>query len=220
MFQWRTSFNRHLLSSSKSYAYRYIRNFMLLSQHHNPAKSHWVLKTPIHSLFMNDFLEQFDDATVIVTHRDPLVVIPSVCKLIYFFNAIHCRDVRQSSITRYFSNEEIGVDMCEMVRRMGFNLQNIDFQSPSDQSRVIHVEYDALLRDPIGIVRDIYQRAGLELSEAAEGQMQEYLEENKREREKAKRGSTFCPYSLEEFSLTEEFVRSETLSYRRWRGYE
>lgn len=62
---------------NKQYAYRYIRRFLqVISTHYRP-RSHFLLKAPIHTLFIDSLIREFPDARVIVTHRDPVGIIMS-----------------------------------------------------------------------------------------------------------------------------------------------
>jgi len=91
--------------------------------------------------------------------------------------------------------------------------------SERDQKRILDVEYDEFVKDPMGVVKDIYNKAGLTLTEEAERRMRAYIDENQRDRKKGK-GSVFYPYTLEEFGLDEEYVKREMAEYRNKHGYK
>eukprot|EP01100_Stratorugosa_tubuloviscum_P015124 TRINITY_DN849_c0_g5_i1.p1 TRINITY_DN849_c0_g5~~TRINITY_DN849_c0_g5_i1.p1 ORF type:complete len:691 (+),score=271.48 TRINITY_DN849_c0_g5_i1:96-2168(+) len=65
---------------NKQFAYRYLRRLLqILSSEYKP-KTHWLLKAPVHSLWVDAMMKEFPDACVVVTHRDPRHVIPSWTK--------------------------------------------------------------------------------------------------------------------------------------------
>ena len=49
---------------------------------YRPAKSHWTLKAPIYTVCFPTIFEDYPDVRVVVTHRNPLVTLPSVCRLL------------------------------------------------------------------------------------------------------------------------------------------
>jgi len=62
---------------NKAYYYKYQRRLLQVLSSKYPPRSHWVLKAPIHSLFLGPLLNEFSDARVIITHRHPSAVLPS-----------------------------------------------------------------------------------------------------------------------------------------------
>src|SRR5262249_18399105 len=52
---------------------------------------HWVLKAPAHLSWLEELLDAFPDASVIVTHRDPLQVVSSWCSLMAGVRSIRQR---------------------------------------------------------------------------------------------------------------------------------
>ncbi len=206
-------------ATPKDYNYEFLGKFLAVSQHYHPPSSHWVLKSPIHGFFFPNLLREFPSATIVVTHRDPLKTIPSIAKLLGIMGAFFVRDVQTDGVTPYMYKESFGVDMCDFVKRIVYTIMETrKVASDEDVRRIMDVEYEELMRDPMGVVKGIYRQAGVELSQEAERKMVEYIEENRRERGKGK-GSAYLPYSLEEFGLTEDDVKREMEEYRQSRGY-
>ena len=136
--------------------------------------------------------------------------------------SLYVRDTHTSALTRYMTKDELGKDLCESLKiaidSMYRFRERDEMEGGSGGKRVMDVEYDDLIRDPIGVVREIYRKAGLVLTEEAEEKMKGYLEKNKREREGGK-GSTHSPYSLEEFGIDSAYVKNVMREYRERRGY-
>lgn len=216
---WRSSYNELIWTTPKDYNYNFLHKFLTLSQHYHPPSSHWVLKCPIHGFFFPNLLKEFPSATIVVTHRDPLKTIPSIAKLLGIMGAFFVRDVQTDGVTPYMFKESFGLDMCDFSKRIVYTIMETrKVASDEDVRRIMDVEYEDIIKDPMGVVKKIYRKAGLEMSAETERKMAEYIEENRQEREKGK-GSAFLPYALEEFGLTEEYVREEMAEYRQSRGY-
>jgi hypothetical protein len=77
----------------------------------------------------------------------------------------------------------------------------------SDPSRFVDVDYRQFVEDPMAAVRGIYRSFGLELNEATERSMQEYVAANPQKKHGAHR------YSMEEYGLTPEQVRERLADY-------
>ena len=61
----------------KRLAFRYERLFFTMLDAYRPAKSHWTLKAPVYTLYFPMIFEEYPDVRVVVTHRNPLVTLPS-----------------------------------------------------------------------------------------------------------------------------------------------
>jgi hypothetical protein len=55
------------------------RLFEMLDSYKHPS-SHWTLKAPSYAPFIKETFEEYPDAKLIITHRNPLITIPSVCR--------------------------------------------------------------------------------------------------------------------------------------------
>jgi hypothetical protein len=74
------------------YICRYLHMFFKLLDSKNPPKSHWVTKNPDHSQYLEQLVDEFPKANLIVTYRDPVSVIPSWLKLTlvaFHYNLYH-----------------------------------------------------------------------------------------------------------------------------------
>jgi len=82
----------------------------VLSFNYNP-KSHWVLKAPIHSLYIETLLAEFPDACIINTHRDPKEVVVSWTKFQMQMLSIYC----ESSFDGTKEFASMTRQMCELM---------------------------------------------------------------------------------------------------------
>lgn len=81
-----------------------------------------------------------------------------------------------------------------------------------------HVTYNKLIEQPVEVVKSIYKQFGWKFTAEYERIINEYLEENKRQRDavKAKKGSAAAlhTYTAEEFSIsTQELMEGDFADY-------
>ena len=74
--------------------YRYFRRYLQLLSYRYKAESHWVLKAPLHALYIKALVREFPDVRIINTHRDPKDIIASWTKS--QFQMVRAADVHAS----------------------------------------------------------------------------------------------------------------------------
>jgi hypothetical protein len=160
---------------------------------------YWVLKAPTHIFSLPQLLAAFPDAAVIVTHRDPRHVIPSLCSLAAGFRGI---------LTNRLDLQRLGANFAEAlptgVERM------IAARATLDPARFLDVAYDDLVADPIATVRAACNHFGYAFTPEYEANACRYLADNPRHKHGAHR------YRLEDFGLDEETVDGQFAAYRSW----
>lgn len=112
----------------------------------------WALKYPNHVIAMNEILEVYPDARFVMTHRDPVQTLASIAKMTY-----NLRGVRTA---HKVDPHEVGRHMRHFVQR------HIDrimaFDRGEHGGRVVHVDYYALVANPVGEMRRIHQGIGID----------------------------------------------------------
>ncbi len=184
--------------------YEYHRHFLQHLQWRTPGKR-WVLKAPSHLLALEALLKVYPDAGIILTHRDPLKVLASCAS----FTEV---------LRRAFSDRVDKVSLAQEVRQRweeGAGLAVKYRQMPGDlQEQLFDVRYPDLVRQPMSMVRRIYEFFNLELTPAAEGAMQRFLQANPKNKDGVHR------YSLEEFRLDPHEERRRFQFYMDFFGLE
>ena len=160
---------------------------------------HWVLKAPAHLYSLPPLLRAFPDAAIIVTHRDPLQVIPSICSLAAGFRSIQ---------TNRLDLRRLGAEFAEAMA-VGPE-RAIAARATLDPSRFFDVSYDRMVADPIATVRQACAHFGYDFTPEYESRARRYLLENPRHKHGAHR------YRLEDFGLDEETVNRHFAAYRGW----
>lgn len=184
--------------NNKEFAYVYHRLFFqMLNQAWTP-ESHWVLKAPVHSTYMDSLVKQYPDARIVITHRDPVAVVPSWARLLesytnWSYTPFACDRI---SYGRYITDSLV---LCaERVMEWG---------KKTDPKTYFDVIYSDMVKDPIAMVEKIYDHFGLEMSEEFRENMRTWIKENRQ----GKWGRR--EYSLADYNLTKEQIQKEFKEY-------
>ncbi|CAF3638527.1 unnamed protein product [Rotaria sp. Silwood1] len=63
--------------TNKNFAYEYHKTFLQMLNNVDTPRSHWILKSPIHTFFLDTLLRHYPSASFIMTHRRLDEVLPS-----------------------------------------------------------------------------------------------------------------------------------------------
>ncbi|MCK0092679.1 sulfotransferase [Rhodococcus sp. HNM0563] len=167
---------------------RHRRNLQLIGL--PDAGKRWVLKNPSHLFALDELLTVYPDALVVVTHRDPRTVIPSVCSL-----AAQATE----GWSETFVGDTIGRSQLDLWSR-GYATFT-EARSRHDPAQFVDVDYRDFVADPLETIRGIYDRLDTDLTIEAERAMTAiHAESRSGSRKPAHR------YTLEEFGLCAEAV--------------
>ena len=153
-------------------AYRWHRLFLQHLQSRHPAPR-WVLKSPGHLWCLGALLDEYPNALLVQTHRDPLRIIASLSSLMSVLRRLGSDAISQPENAAEFAGYLVsGLDRSVAAREDG--------TVPAD--RVVDVQFRAFMADPFTTIREIYDRLGLELTEDSEQRMRAFLATNTVER--------------------------------------
>lgn len=171
-------------------------NYRLIGARTSPSRT-WLLKNPSHLFNLDAILETFPDARIVLTHRDPLKTIPSVCNLLHAMRVKEGRetDERAKIGLREMNMWGVAVERMEAARR----------RHPEAFHDVFHAE---LVRDAIGVARRIYARFDLELTPSTQAGMRQWMKDVAPTRQGAQH------YAAADFRLSEEQIADRFRSYR------
>jgi hypothetical protein len=154
----------------------------------------WLLKAPAHLWGLDALLATFPDAAIVWNHRDPVACIASACSMTQALMA-----------TIPFDAKQLGPAVLEFyARSLDRALAARETLAPE---RIVDVEHDAFVADPMGTVQRVYRHFGLALSREAEEAMRGHADANP----KGKHGSH--DYGLAEYGLDEAQVRERFRDY-------
>lgn len=184
--------------------YEYHRHFLQHLQWRTPGKR-WVLKAPSHLLALEGLLQVYPDAGIILTHRDPLKVLGSCASFTEVLRRAFSDRVDKVSLAQEVRERwEEGAGLAVKYRQMAGDLQK----------QMFDVRYPELMREPMSMVRRIYEFFDLEFTPAAEVAMQRFLQANPKNKDGMHR------YSLEEFRLNPQEERRRFQFYVDFFGLE
>jgi hypothetical protein len=172
-----------LLNTDMTSAYTYERSVLQMLQSRAPGT--WSLKMPSHAVHIEALLAVFPDVRIIWAHRDPFKACASFLRLNYLSRAVLGADV----------------DVVEIVPNVLRQLQahiNRPLQARQriGDDRFFDLHYASLMRDPIGVMRSLYEWAGDELTQSTERAMLAWLRRNPQDRFGVQ------PYSLDGSGVT------------------
>ncbi len=149
------------------------------------ARERWVLKTPAHLAYLKYLLAQYPDADVVWTHRRPLDAIAS-------FSSLAC------TLRRGFSNDidPLATGAYEFRHFAAMAQRGMADREALDSGQFIDVSFQSICADPMIVIRAIYSRIGMALSNDTQLRMRDYL----RRRPRHLYGEHH--YSADEFRLT------------------
>lgn len=194
------SYAHWLEEQDQTPAYRYMKRVLQSLQWQRAADgegARWVLKTPHHLEWLDVLLEVFPDATIVWTHRDPHQVVPSFCSML-----AHGRGVFSDEVDPH----EIGRSWLRKGARMLSRAMEV--RSKVGEQRFIDVRYAELMQDPLRVVRDIEERAGMKWSRDTETRMRDTLRTQVQHRHGVHR------YRMSDFGLCDRDVDHALAHYR------
>lgn len=162
-----------------TYAYSYYKKQLQWLQRKSPGKR-WLLKAPSHLMGTKALLDEFPDAVIIKTHRDPVESIPSSCSLKYHL---------QRMMSYKIDKKEIG----EFVMKDQFHILTAACNLPAEKQ--LDIFYENLVSHPITVLKEIYQSIGKKFDDTLQRRALKYLASN------AKDKFGRHHYSLQEFGL-------------------
>lgn len=188
------SYRQWFLETSYLPAFRYHKRLLQLLQSEAPGR--WTLKNPWHALFLDDLTQIYPDAQLVMTHRDPARVVASACSLIKNVRLMFSDDVDPISI---------GESMIDIFDRM--IARALDYKARHGEGSIYDLQYDALMRDPLGEMRKLYRHFDEPLTVETEARMSAYLANNPQGKHGRHR------YALEDYGLTKSQVREHFREY-------
>jgi hypothetical protein len=161
----------HYLGHDQTPHYAYMKRALQILQWTRP-RERWVLKSPQHLEQIGPLLATFPDATIVVTHRDPVAVIQSTITMLTYGARNSYRTPRPEWYRDYWSDR---------IRRL---LEaSVRDRKLLPSARTVDVLFHEFMADDFATVERIYEAAGLLMTAEARAQIQGYLREHPRGKE-------------------------------------
>ena len=135
-------------------------------------RERWILKCPQHLEQIGPLMATFPDATIVVTHRDPVSVIQSAATMVTYGARMTYRTPRPDWYLQYW-HERIQMLLGDFMRDRHL--------LPSD--RTIDVLFHEFMADDRAMVERIYEVADLSMTDDARRQIDAYVEAHPRGRD-------------------------------------
>jgi len=205
----------NMLRQRGPYYFRYLHLFLKIQDAAYPPKSHWVLKNPNVSQYLPEFLEEFPEANIIVTHRNPKSVVPSWSMLNLV--ALHCfiyNDFTKAKNQELLSPEKWGkmwlMQSSQEIEQLVRSRELLRQLNAEKEKQILDVSFSDLVKDPEAVIRKIYDHFGYEFTPEYQQRIKQYMESNPRGKHgKAK------PYSMETFKLNKEIIDEHFRDYNQ-----
>ncbi len=162
--RWRDTY----LAEDQRPSYRYMSNVLRALQWMR-GPSRWILKSPQHMEQLGPLMETFPDATVVLTHRDPVSVIASAVTMLCYGDRVRRTRVDPPAVAAYW------IDRIERLLRACVGDRD---RVPADRS--LDVLFHEFMADDMAMVRRVYELADLPLTDEARGSLERFLADNPR----------------------------------------
>ncbi|MEZ5239328.1 MAG: sulfotransferase [Microthrixaceae bacterium] len=170
-----------------------------LLQHvqHGREPRRWLLKTPGYVFMLDDLLEAYPDASVIVSHRDPARTMPST--------------VSTTAMVQWMRTEDVPVELLsELIGAVFTGALNELAARRNDGSlpgRYGDVRFADLMADPVAAIASAYDQIGREMTEAHRRAVLGYLEAKPRNKHGAH------SYTAADWGFAVDAVRRDLAPY-------
>lgn len=164
---WRAYYRGH----DQTPHYRYLHTVLQALQHVRPSGERWLLKSPQHLEQLPVLASVFPDATVVLTHRDPVAVSVSMATMVAYTSRTHTDHVDVSGLAHGW------VDRIDDL--LTACVRDRDVLAPD---RSLDVRFDEFMADDLGTVHAIYDLAGQPFTERSDEGIADYLAGHRRGR--------------------------------------
>ena len=172
-------------------AYEWHRSVLQVLQSGHGGR--WQLKSPVHLIDPASLLAVYPDARFVITHRDPVEIVASVCSLARSLGGTFS-DADWTDYVRTVWPEVVA----ELVdHQLAFRAEQ---EAAGYGDAFVDVPYSSLVTDPIGAVRDLYAALDEPFTDEAEAAMRTHTQTHVKDR--FGRHS----YSLEEWGLDRDVL--------------
>jgi len=166
-----------LLTTDISSAYDYERMVLQVLQSRVPGT--WSLKMPSHAVHIETLLRTYPDVRMVWAHRDPFKSAASFLRLNYLSRAATGADI------------DVAATVSNVLRQLKEHIDRpLAARRRIGDDRFFDLHYADLMRDPVAVMRALYDWAGDDLTESTERAMLDWLDAHPQDRHGA------APYSL------------------------
>lgn len=192
------SFAAWLNDYDQSRGHEDLKTILQYLQWQNPSRrgKKWILKSPSNLPYAEVAANAFPDAQLIMTHRDPLEIVPSYVSMEASLYSL-VSDISDADVGQFWSRR-----LADWMNR---------FEEARDRigaDRFIDIDYRAVTRQPMQEARRVLAAIGIADGPEVDAALSEFMAGNKREQRPAH------DYSLERFGLDADWIKEAFATYR------
>jgi hypothetical protein len=160
----------HYLAHDQTPHYEYMKTLLKAMQWLRGGER-WVLKSPQHLEQFGPLMATFPDATVLVTHRDPVSVVVSMATMVSYSARNSQATVDPVAISAYWADR--------IDRMLSAAVRDRELLPAAQSMDILFPEFMA---DDVGTVQRIYELAGQPLPDASLAAIRAYIDGHGRDR--------------------------------------
>ncbi|XP_013400600.1 uncharacterized protein LOC106166545 [Lingula anatina] len=160
-----------------------------------------VLKDSIHCSNVEALLTVYPDAIFVHTYRNPVTTVASGCSMAETFRNFYCKNGG-------INFKRLGHQMLTTPLFNGGNeLVRYRKSHPEHEDKFFDVQYQELEDDPISVLKSVYERVGVKMTDDTLRNLEAYVKEHPRHKYGVHR------YNLEKYGISESDVREYFKEY-------
>ena len=145
-------------------AYDWHRLVLQILQRRSPG-TRWVLKAPSHLATLPELFAAYPDAELVITHRDALEVLSSVCSLLATLQWAHSTAIDFDRVVDLQVERNV-----ELLERL------VNWRAAHPDAQAHDVRYADYVNDPLGTLVGLSAALGAPLTGEARAAMTSYLD--------------------------------------------
>ncbi len=187
-----------LLARQYSDHRRFLQTLQWQDRQLGRTSTNWLLKTPGHLVSMKELFDEYPDAYVVNTHRDPLKWVASAAS-----TTTVLRWIRSDEVDPVAQGQMISLGFRFMVEHLMSQRANGDLPA----ERFVDSHFSSLMANPTATIRSIYDRLNMTWPAGHDNIITDYLAN----KPKGKFGKH--DYTFDRFGLDPDQVRNEFGAY-------
>ena len=191
-----------LMQQDRQKPYEDLKQILQSLQWQDPGRVNqkWVLKTPGHLMALEEVMNVFPEAKIVMTHRDPVDTVPSYCSMEASLYRMGSDDISKPMIGAYW---------LERLKEWTDEFMRVRSQAEAGTDRFIDIKYADLLKNPVQTGEEVLKKSGVKITGDTREGMGEWIEANKREHRAPHQ------YEIGDFDLTASAIEDKFAFYRR-----
>ena len=192
------AFTRWLDTYDQSKGHEELKTILKYLQWQDPSRrgKKWILKSPSNLPYAELVANAFPGALLIMTHRDPMDVVPSYVSM----------EAALYKLSSELTDKEVGEFWFQ--RLAGWMRSFMEARARIGEDRFIDIDYRQVAKEPLVQAERVLSRIGIERNDQFEEALTEFLAGNKREQRPSHN------YAPERFGINEDDILREFAEYR------